>query len=590
MFKMSTTESSVFRKHYSDLQHGLQSLSSIAGKLYSKNIIDQNVRDVVQMTTSTVLATNTTLLNAVEQAISSNPQCFHQFMEILDDDPTAKPLHTKLMNTYDELRQSHSSRSSSMPQSPSSTSPHTIMHLPQRLRIKGPDNCFPTVKIVPGADKTPEDGDQWYTHQLSILDSSSDKPLNCVVALKGDQLAPSKDTMVCYLMLNVKNKQSQANTDLPKLPAYYIERCSEYTADGRATFRMCFFTETSYLISVGVHCIQNEEGMECERYNVAQYTSVIGAVKMVERNDFNCPSFLEFHGPLVSKKYQKLMTTYRMLHYQSKHDQIRTLVLKIALNDKIELDLRIFVSAEFIRNSRDITEGEELLKMCQTLECQNVVLLEAYIALTLSTLYSDKGDNEKSLELIHCSRSACCCAAPSYLTSQVFYVHARNLLRRHKGNITPRVKKKILELLDHAIRDSYYSVGWERYVIYLTHIKKALFCLSEKTDFEFNPTSGYTPTDEDFTLAEKHLNAIPVDKLLENTWYTISYYIVWSDFYRLREDTESAMKYVESAKEVLDAHNLKTAPLYEKELGKHIHSRLEYLEADPLYTILEEFS
>ena len=41
--------------------------------------------------------------------------------------------------------------------------------------------------------------------------------------------------------------------------------------------------------------------------------------------------------------------------------------------------------------------------------------------------------------------------APSYLTSQVFYVHARNLLRHHKGDVTPRVKKEILDLLDRAL-------------------------------------------------------------------------------------------------------------------------------------------
>ena len=117
-----------------------------------------------------------------------------------------------------------------------------------------------------------------------------------------------------------------------------------------------------------------------------------------------------------------------------------------------------------------------------------------------------------------------------------------------------------------------------------------MFCLNEKTDFEFDPTSGCTPTAEDFTLAEQHLNAIPVKGVLENTWYTISYYIAWSDFYRLRGDTGSAIKNAELAKKVLDAHNRKTAPLYENELGKHIRSRLEYLEADPLYTILEEFS
>ena len=595
VFKMSTIESIVFRKHYSKLQNGLQSPSLIAGELYSKNIIDQNVRDAGQMITSTVLAAITVLLNAVERAISKNPQCFHQFMDILDEDPTTQPLRMKLMNTYDELRQSHSNSSSSLPQSPSSTPPHTITSLPQRLRIKGPDEHFTTVKVVPDAlGKNPEDADQWYTLPLSILDHSSDKPLSCAVALKGDKQAPGKGTMVCYLTLDVKNEVSQGSTDQPILPTPYVERstCNEYTADGSAKFRMCFYTETSYSISVSVHCVQDKEGVECVGYNVDQYkgTRDIRAVRMVERNAFKCPPLLKFHGPLASEDYQKQMTKYRKLHYQGKHDQIRELVSTIASDDGNELDIRLFISAEFIRNSRDIAKGEELLKKCQTLECQNVVPLEAYIALTLSTLYSDKGDNKKSLELIRLSRSACCCAAPSYLTSQVFYVHARNLLRHHKGTVTPRVKKEILELLDRAINDSYFGIGWERYVIYLTNIKKALFCLNGKTDFDINPTPGYTPTDEDFALAEQHLKAIPVDELLENTWYTISYYIVWSDFYRLSGNTESAIKYAESAKEVLDARNLKAAPLYEKELGKHIRSRLEYLEAHPLHKKLEELS
>ena len=99
---MSTIESIVFREHYSDLQNGLQSPPLIAGKLYSKKIIDRNVRNAAQMTNSTVLEKNNALLDAVEQAIASSSQCFHQFMDILDDDPTTQPLRTKLMNTYGE--------------------------------------------------------------------------------------------------------------------------------------------------------------------------------------------------------------------------------------------------------------------------------------------------------------------------------------------------------------------------------------------------------------------------------------------------------------------------------------------------------
>ena len=103
VFRMSTPELLVFKKHFSELQGGIQSPSELAGKLYSKSIIAQNVREAAQLPTSTVHDKITALLDGVERAISSDPQCFHQLMDILDDDPTTKTLHTKLMNTYCEL-------------------------------------------------------------------------------------------------------------------------------------------------------------------------------------------------------------------------------------------------------------------------------------------------------------------------------------------------------------------------------------------------------------------------------------------------------------------------------------------------------
>lgn len=102
VFRMSP-ESLVFKKHYSDLQCGIQSPSELAGKLFSKSIITQNVREAAQLTTSTVHEKNTALLDGVERAISSDPQCFHQFVDILGGDPTTKPLYTLLMNTYCKL-------------------------------------------------------------------------------------------------------------------------------------------------------------------------------------------------------------------------------------------------------------------------------------------------------------------------------------------------------------------------------------------------------------------------------------------------------------------------------------------------------
>ena len=101
----------------------------------------------------------------------------------------------------------------------------------------------------------------------------------------------------------------------------------------------CASIQTSYLISVGVACVQDEEEVECAGYNVDQYTAVIRAVRMVERNAFKCPPLLEFHGPLASKKFLALMTKYCNLYYDCKHDKIRAMVSKIISNDRIELDI-----------------------------------------------------------------------------------------------------------------------------------------------------------------------------------------------------------------------------------------------------------
>ena len=97
-----STELRVFRRHCNDLQDGIQSPSVLAGLLHSSNTIDADVQDIVQLPGSTVRRKNQILLNAVEQAISSDPQCFHQLMDSLVDEVANKPLHTRIMNTYCE--------------------------------------------------------------------------------------------------------------------------------------------------------------------------------------------------------------------------------------------------------------------------------------------------------------------------------------------------------------------------------------------------------------------------------------------------------------------------------------------------------
>ena len=98
-----STESMMFKEYYSDLLANVQIPSELASILYSKSIISRHVRNKAQLMSLTVDEKNLVLFNAVEQAISSDPQCFHQLMDIFANEPATKPLQTRMMNTYCEL-------------------------------------------------------------------------------------------------------------------------------------------------------------------------------------------------------------------------------------------------------------------------------------------------------------------------------------------------------------------------------------------------------------------------------------------------------------------------------------------------------
>jgi len=56
------------------------------------------------------------------------------------------------------------------------------MPLPQRLRVSVPIHCA-TIKAVTDSsvEMIPKDGDEWLTLTVSIVDSSSEAPLRCIV-------------------------------------------------------------------------------------------------------------------------------------------------------------------------------------------------------------------------------------------------------------------------------------------------------------------------------------------------------------------------------------------------------------------------
>ena len=80
--------------------------------------------------------------------------------------------------------------------------------------------------------------------------------------------------------------------------------------NGKATFRICFYHAGTILVSVGIHSVLDEEGLECIGYNVNLCTTLINAVRNTERNAFKSLPLIKFEGPLASKRFQRLMLAY----------------------------------------------------------------------------------------------------------------------------------------------------------------------------------------------------------------------------------------------------------------------------------------
>ena len=466
------------------------------------------------------------------------------------------------------------------------------MPLPQRLQVHVPVHCA-TIKAT-NYEKKPKSADEKLTLAVSILDVSSGAPLKCSVALLGDELIPSEGQIVCFLSVSVScvgENNSKMFTSKQKESLYNIWRSKkrDYSPNGRATFYMCFYeADMNYIITLNIAKVHDEEGIECMGYTVEHYTGFISTVKTVERNAFKAPPLLKYKGAIASAKFNKLMSIYNQMFYQGKKEESNMIMSRITSSDSTaELDVKLYMSVtkatEKSFDPQTIVQLEELFQRSQSLDSNNGFLLQALIMMSLSQTHSFQGRKEKALECIHHSRSICLEAAPSHLTSCVFFNDARNMMSVNKGTITPKIKRRILELFDRAIADSYYGTGWERLMIFNGHVYKALFCLNGMIDLHFPSTPNYAPTEEDISIAEQHLNAAPLDVVCEVHMHIVIYYIACSDLHRWKGNVEKAREFAEKAKQLC------TEKGYFLTTIRAINDRLKLLEPDTVDEVLEMF-
>lgn len=267
------------------------------------------------------------------------------------------------------------------------------------------------------------------------------------------------------------------------------------------------------------------------------------------------PPLLKFEGPLnpTSKTYQRLMERCQTLYYRHRMKKLSEKVVKISSSADVSRDIKAFMSIKNSIYAIKVQDIKGLIVECQQNNSQNVHLLEAYAHMTSSYVLSYGGDHHKAMEYIRYVKSVICFKVePSYLTCWVCYAEAVNLTRINEGNLTTDVKKDIKDLFDLAIEFSYAGKGWERSMICICHIRKAMFSLSGTTRWlDYN--TKYKPTKEDLSCAEQHLNAIPLELLNEFSRMThiiVEYHAALSDLNRFREDTETAREHAQKAKEL----------------------------------------
>ena len=467
------------------------------------------------------------------------------------------------------------------------------MRLPSKLQVHIPTHCA-TIKATPTTEDTTPNKDEKFTLEVTIRDAATGTPLDCLVGLQGDSEILNREQLTCLLSLSVSNTGSiQAPTLIKEsLKEYKIWRSkkSAYTANGQATFRICFYeANTNYIVTLGVASVINEEGIESIGHTVEHYTGFVSTYRTIERGAFKAPALKKYEGEIATPRFNKLMSVYNKMFYEGQSDSSNMIMDKMTLEGStatpdVKLYMRLTRATEKSFDPQTISKLKDILKESRSASCRNTFLLEGEIMMALSQIHALQGNKAEALECIYHSRSICLEAAPSHLTSCVYITDARNLIHASKDNMTPEIKRRILELFDRSIADSYYGVGWERLMIFNGHVCKALFCLNGAIDSSLYSSLNYSPTSEQISLAEQHLKAAPLDVVNDIHTHIIIYNIAMSDLHRWKRDKSLAREYAEKAKTLCVEKGYSTS-----DMVKQIDTRLELLGPDTMDELFDEF-
>ena len=104
MSKRESTEYRAFQKCFSALVDGITDPGWLAIQLYSRELVEPDLRTEAQKQHIVPQVKIVNLLSAVEDQIVASPATkFREFLDVLQNEPSLQHLATMLENTYHEL-------------------------------------------------------------------------------------------------------------------------------------------------------------------------------------------------------------------------------------------------------------------------------------------------------------------------------------------------------------------------------------------------------------------------------------------------------------------------------------------------------
>ena len=265
------------------------------------------------------------------------------------------------------------------------------------------------------------------------------------------------------------------------------------------------------------------------------------------------PRWLEMDGPLKGKKYLRLMRLCYRYHHSGQHSALETEVHKIMSNSEYPLEFQALARVELAlsytfqgKNERalQLIEGQDgALLICGKISGNNASFLIGRCMHLLSGLHRYAKQYDKAKDYAMKALTALHCAEPGQESSIANYVNACIFLEcLSTGSTTrhPTDVRTIEQCFRSAISHAHLSEIAMYVILPQSHIRLAQLFLGS-TQY-----SSGTPTNpESFRKARDSLDAVDLKVISQRS--KSLYYMVESDWYKIKGDVPKAIEQAECA-------------------------------------------